>query len=354
MRRITIAVLGLLLGAAHGARAQSTGTLRGVDFYRSNSVTGTMLRSRFNEALRKYVSLRNEHRQSGDDKAEDVRLNIAREVLKMPGVAWADLEMTEFYTSSDHAFYAVFDIVDESDASRLAFTPLPRAHLPDPDGLLKAWRDFMLRGDILTKRGELSIDRPNCPSYYCIYGGTPELDAAHQKFVAGVASQGEALRRILAADSDGEKRSDALFVLSYSTAARDLVALCQDSLADSDSRVRGAALQILADIANHHNEVPIGLDRVLPRLDDPASAVRGKAMGLLIPLAERESYRSVLALSAPRLVALLQLAQPESSDLAYTLLRLLSKRTYTKNDIASWTAWSVHPEESPLGKSSRR
>src|SRR6202034_1297265 len=103
----------------------------------------------------------------------------------------------------------------------------------------------------------------------------------------------------------------------------DVVQLCREALTDPDSNVRGAALQILADVANRRPELTIALDRVLPRLDDPAFSVRGKAMGLLVPLAERDAYRPELIRAAPRLVALLRLAQPESRDLAFTLLQIL-------------------------------
>ena len=135
-------------------------------------------------------------------------------------------------------------------------------------------------------------------------------------------------------------RADALFILSYSTAGADVVSLCREGLLDSDARVRGAALQVLADIANHHPELPIALERVLPRLDDPSATVRGKAMGLLVPLAEREAYGAVMLSAAPRLVALLKLTQPESSVLAYTLVGMLSKKHYDRLDLPSWESWA--------------
>ncbi|HEX4047063.1 MAG TPA: hypothetical protein VH309_04490, partial [Elusimicrobiota bacterium] len=80
--------------------------------------------------------------------------------------------------------------------------------------------------------------------------------------------------------------------------------------------------------------------RVRPRLDDPAFSVRGKAMGLLVPLAERDAYREDMLRAAPRLAALFKFAQPESRDLAFTLLGILSKKHYDRGDYASWNAWA--------------
>lgn len=337
----TILLAAVLLAAALPARAQSTATLRGVDVYRSAVLTPEAARGRYLESLRRYVTLRNEATPGALEKAEALRADISKQVAAIPGVASADLHVTEYFTSVDHAMYFVFDVVDDADKSRLAFTPAPKAHLPDPDGLLAAWRKYVALGEAISRRGEMPIDRPACPGLYCLWGGTPELDSAQKAFVEGAVKQRLALAQIMRADADGENRADALFVLSYSSNPADAVAQCHEALSDSDARVRGAALQILADVANHRPDLPIALDRVLPRLDDPASAERGKAMGLLVPLAEREGYRDVMMTAAPRLAALLRLSLPESRDLSFTLLGILSKKSFDRQDYAAWDAWAA-------------
>ena len=266
---------------------------------------------------------------------------MEKETEALPGIAWAELHISEYFTSVDHAMYAVFDVVDKADGSRLAFAPAPKSARRDPDGLLAGWRKYVAAGEAVSLRGEMTVDRPNCPGYYCLWGGTPELDAAQTAFVAGAANRAVQLRQILRSASDGDARSAALYVLSYSSSGVDVIALCHEALSDPDSSVRGAALQILADIANRHPDLTIALNQVLLRLDDPALNVRGKAMGLLVPLAQRDAYRYVIIRSAPRLAALLRLAQPESRDLAFTLLGILSKKSYDRLDYASWDAWAA-------------
>jgi hypothetical protein len=339
MRKVLFGAL--LLMTALGARAQSTATLRGVDVYRSDVLTPAAAHRRFDERLRGYVSLRNMASPGALAKAESMRREMEKETEALPGVAWAELHLSEYFTSVDHAMYAVFDVVDRADASRLAFTPAPKTALPDPDGLLAAWRKYVAAGEVVSERGEMTVDRPNCPGFYCLWGGTPELDAAQTVFVAGAAKRSGELRRVLRGAADGDARAAALFVLSYSTSGPDVTALCHEAVDDVDSSVRGAALQILADIANRHPELPIALDRILPRLDDPALNVRGKAMGLLVPLAGRDSYREYMLRAAPRLAVLLKLAQPESHDLAFTVLGILSKKSYDRQDYPSWDAWAA-------------
>jgi hypothetical protein len=64
-------------------------------------------------------------------------------------------------------------------------------------------------------------------------------------------------------------------------------------------------------------------------------------MGLLVPLAERDAYRQVMMSGAPRMAALLKLSLPESRDLAFTLLGILSKKNFDRQDYDSWDAWAA-------------
>ncbi len=336
------ALLCVLLSAfAAGVRAQSTATLRGIDVYRSAVLSPEAAGARFGERLHEYVMARNAGSRGAREHAEALRVEMEKEAAHLPGVLSAELRVTEYFTSVDHAMYAVFDVVDQADASRLAFARAPKGSPKDPGGLLRAWRAYVKAGEVVSLRGEMPVERPACPGFYCLWGGTPELDAAQKAFVDGAASRGDDLRRVLRTSADGSARTAALFVLSYSTAGLDVVGLCHEALSDPDPDVRGAALQILADVANHRPELPIALNRVLPRLDDPSSAVRGKAMGLLVPLADRNAYRAEMLRSAPRLASLLKLSQPESRGLAFTLLGILSKKTYDRDDFASWDAWAA-------------
>ena len=330
-----------LLAPAAGARAQSTATLRGIDVYRSDVLTPGVASDRFDGRLRQYVMERNDGGPKALVRAEALRRKMEGEASRLPGVISAELHVTEYFTSVDHAMYAVFDVVDQADASRLSFTPAPKGAPNDQGGLLAAWRAYVKAGEAVSQRGEMPVDRPNCPGFYCLWGGTPELDSAQNAFVEGAINRGDELRRVLRGAADGRARAAALFVLSYSASGPDVVGLCREALSDSNPDVRGAALQILADVANRRPEIPIALDRVLPRLDDPSSAVRGKAMGLLVPLAERDAYRADMLPSAPRLADLLKLSQPESRGLAFTLLGILSKKSYDRQDYASWDAWAA-------------
>lgn len=341
----TIALACLLLAPA-SARAQSTATLRGIDVYRSTVLNPARARELFGERLNQLVFMRNQRRPASSDKAEAIRKELEREAGKLPGVAWAALTLSEYYTSVDHALYAIFDVVDESDRGRLAFLPPQKKSLPDPDGLIAAWKQYYDLGSALSKRGEMPVDRPDCPGFYCLWGGhTPELAALQKRFVAGASARERDLRGSLSWDMDADKRAAALFVLSYGPRGEKVLESCRNALKDSSPVVRGAALQILADVINHRKDLPVSADDVMPLLDDPSVSVRGKTLGLLVPLADDPVQRKKLMAVVPRLVDMLKLSEPSAGDLAYTVLGQLSQKSLDRRDFAGWETWARESSE---------
>lgn len=290
--------------------------------------------------------LLNHHRSGSTEKSETVRKAIERDASKLPGIADARVTLSEYFTSVDHATYVTFDVVDEADRGRLAFAPAPKKTLPDPGGLLAAWKTYYDLGSALARRGEMPVDRPDCPGFYCLWGGaTPELDALQTKFVVGAASKEKELRATLVYEADAEKRSAAVFVLSYCSRGEKVIETCLSALKDPSAVVRGAGLQVLADVINHRRDLPIDPERITALLDDPSGSVRRKALGLLVPMTGDDKQRKKILPAAPRLVALLKLTEPGAHDLAYTVIGRLSKKSFDHRDYASWEKWAKESNE---------
>jgi len=346
MMTLTMTLSLLLAAAPSPARAQSTATLRGIDVYRSSVLTPEKAKSMFGRKIAEIVALRNHRRPVSAEKAEALRKSVEKEAAKLPGVAYAGLALSEYFTSVDHAFYAVFDIVDEADRGRLAFAPQPKRSTTDPEGLLAAWKSYYEIGSGLTRPGQMPVDRPDCPGFYCLWGAaTPELDELQKKFIAGAQSKERELRTVLAHEADADKRAAALFVLSYGPRGEKVVESSLAALKDPSPVVRGAGLQVLADIINHRKDLRVDADKIVPLLDDPSGSARGKTLGLLVPLVDDESQRAKILASAPRLLDLLKLSEPGSHDLAYTVLGQLSKKAYDRRDFASWEKWVTENAE---------
>ncbi|MCR4294088.1 MAG: hypothetical protein NUW21_01030 [Elusimicrobia bacterium] len=346
MMTLLITMSLLLAAAPTPARAQSTATLRGIDVYRSSVLTPEKAKALFGRRIAELVVLRNHRRPASSDKAEALRLRIEREAAKLPGVAHAGLTLSEHFTSVDHSMYVTFDVVDEADRGRLAFAPEPTRKTTDPEGLLVAWKTYYDLGSMLARRGEMPVDRPDCPGFYCLWGGaTPELDALQKKFVAGAAAKERELRTVLAHERDSNRRAAALFVLSYGARGEKVVESCLAALKDPSPAVRGAGLQILADVINHRKDLRVDADKIVPLLDDPSGSVRSKTLGLLVPMVDDKRARAKILAAAPRLIDILRLSEPGSHDLAYTVLGQLSRQTFDRRDYASWERWVMENAE---------
>jgi hypothetical protein len=343
---MTIAMSLLLAAVPSPARAQSTATLRGFDVYRSTVLTPYKAKELFGRRVAEILVLRNQRRPASLEKSEVIRKQIEREAAMIPGIAHAGLTLTEYFTSVDHALYATFDIVDESDRGRLAFSPEPKKATSDPGGLVAAWKSYYDLGAALSRRGQMPVDRPDCPGFYCLWGGaTPELADLQQKFVAGAVAKERELRTVLAHEGSADKRAAALFVLSYGPRGERVVESCLTALKDISPVVRGAGLQILADIINHRKDLRVDADKIVPLLDDPSGSVRGKTLGLLVPLVDDESQRKKILAAAPRLIDILKLSEPGSHDLAFTVLGQLSQQTYDRRDYPKWENWVLENAE---------
>lgn len=335
-----------LLLLAGSARAQSTATLRGVDVYRSALLSSARARELYGPRIAEIVALRNKHSAGSTEKSETLRKDIERELSKIPGIAYAGLTLTEYFTSVDHAMYVTFDLVDEADRGRLAFAPAAKKTVTDPEGLLAAWKSYYEIGSALARRGEMPVDRPDCPGFYCLWGGpNPELDALQKRFIAGAVSKERELRTVMAHELDADRRAAAVFVLSYGPRGEKVIESCLLALKDPSPVVRGAGLQVLADIINHRKDLRVDADFITPLLDDPSGSVRGKTLGLLVPMVDDPANRKKILASIPRLIDILKLTEPGSTDLAYTVLGQLSQKSFDRRDFASWEKWAAENAE---------
>jgi hypothetical protein len=245
-------------------------------------------------------------------------------------------------TSDDHSAYVVIDVVDSKDAAeRMPFRAAPADKIPDPDGVLSLWRDYSETGRGLMREGKIPTDRPKCPSYFCLWGPvTPELDVFEKKLFTAVLTHQAFVRDAANRDADPSNRAAALYVLAYSTSGRVVADQMVSALWDPSPEVRGAALQVLADVALYHPEITIEAPKVIAALDFPTTLERARALAVIVGLSHNPTYLPyVLTRATPHLLALLKLQEPSNHDLAFTLLTTLSKESYGRRDYKSWEAW---------------
>jgi hypothetical protein len=213
-------------------------------------------------------------------------------VKKLGDLAYVHLHYGEYVTSADHSAYIVLDVVDSTDtAQRMPFRAAPAEKIPDPDGILALWQTYSETGSRLMGEGKIPTDRPKCPAFYCLWGPvTPELDALERRLFGAAQTHGQFLRDASVRAAEPKDRAAALYVLAYSTGGRVVAEQMVSALWDPSPEVRGAALQVLADVALYHPEITLEASKVIAALDFPTTSERATALAVTVRLAHNPSY----------------------------------------------------------------
>ncbi|MBI5623005.1 MAG: HEAT repeat domain-containing protein [Elusimicrobia bacterium] len=336
----------LTLPAASSAQGYSSATLQGFDSYRSAVITGSYLKERYGSVLPEYVALRTDGRASFGRRAQVLEAKILSELKGHGSLAYAEIYYGDYWTSKGRSAYVTFDLVDAADAVvRMPFKAAPKGSVADPEGLLAAWDKYQELGRSLQLSAQLGLERPSCPAFYCTYGSaTPELAALERKFSSTVPGSVKALLGVLDNDASPERRSTAMFLLSYLTDGREVVGIALGALSDPDDGVRGAALQVLSDVTTYRKDVPVDPLKLYPVLDYPSTSDRSRALGVLVGLADNPAYEKVFRASPPpRILELLKMRQPVIHDTAYAFLVIMTKESYGRWDHAAWERWLADP-----------
>jgi hypothetical protein len=339
---MTTALAALLWASALPGFAQSAPALKGLDLYRSDTVTLEQIRKKTDRLLDTYLRQRADGRRSAMKASEKTKFELENQIRTLGKLAYVSFTYSEYITSAERTAYVTFDVVDQSDAkTRMPFRAAPTGDAGDPAGILDAWKAYSDLGQSLLAQGAVSTDRPSCPGFFCTWGSpTPDLAALEKRFAEETPGLKADLKKVLETDASQQSRAAALAVLSYLPDGVEVAALATAGLHDPGPDVRSIALQILSDLSIYHKEIFLDAREIIPVLDYPTVSDRSKGMGVLVGLADNPTYRPyVTSRAAPYLVALLKLQQPSNHDLAFTLLSVLSKQSYDRRDYESWQRW---------------
>lgn len=335
--------MNFLLALAVSACAQSSPTFRGADLYRSQHLTVEAIDKKVGTLLSSFLVVRGQNRPAHKKAAEKLKLQIEGEIRALAALSFVSLHYSETFGAAGRESYITYDVVDAEDAGRrMPFYAPPVGKTPDPAGLLAAWQEYTRHGEALTRRGEMPVgERRECSSAYCPFtAATPEMTALEKRFMQDVRAKQQEIRAAAAEEADPAKRAAALFLTGYLGApAASEMALA--ALKDPDSGVRAAALRILSDVALYHKNVAFDPGPLADALDYPAVSDRAGALAACVALSDNPERRQfLLSRVVTALPRLLKVNQPSNRDLAFTLLSVLSQKSYARDDYAAWEAWA--------------
>ena len=342
MRLFVLCAVLAVLAVPARADVPSTATLRGVDVYRSETVTPAVAVRLLGPKLALYVTHSNEG-GAALKLAEQLKGELESEMIRLGDFAYVGMNVGLTVRASVYDIVITFDVVDSKDAAeRMPFVPRPAGRLPDPGGLLGQWRVYWDLCAAARRQGEPVVERPACPAFYCPWvQSTDRIKELEDLFAREVPGYEADLVRVLAEQADARDRAAAVYLLAFSTSGPAVAQLMLGATADPDGEVRAAALSVLADIAVYCKDVFIDGRRLLPVLDFPATQDRSKALAVFAGLAANPRYKAYISSRvATRLVRLLYALDPNVNDLALTVLSMVSGRSYPSWDVDSWEQWA--------------
>ena len=301
----------------------------GWDIYGTDRINTIDLSQTFGSSLQICLDLYLKQQFEGYDSC---RTQVSQGIKTTFHFASVDLSLIRYYPSPlSSPVYGTIDVVEKDDVKfRMPFAPKPSAHFSDPDGLLKAWGDYLEAGSDLLSRHEISGLREECPAFHCIFGHKhPKLAPYERIFVEGVAKHENELRDIFLNDANDQHRANAAFLLAYTHDGTALVSLLSKRLTDESREVRNNIMRVFINISYRHPEITIPLESVISALDFPNTTDRNKASAVVLfkvsNPSEREKYRdTVMKRAVPHLLRMLRLNQPNNHDMAYSTLKILS------------------------------
>jgi hypothetical protein len=313
--------------------------LKAIDVYGTDRIDVAAVKARWGDRIQRMLAT------DDDDERTKLRIEIADAIRADYKLGWVKLSVLTYFQPEGQPSYLTIDAVEQADmASRFRFRPDPQGSVPDPAGLIAAWKDYEATFFGLLQRHEISPKRVDCPAFHCMGGYQHDkLKPFGDRFVTEVPANEAQLIRVLEEDSAPENRGAAAYLLAHIKDGKKLVALMLPVLDDPGSLARNDAMRVLANVARFHPEIDVPLEPVLHAVNGPTTADRNKALAIVAGLLGRPDgarhHREVIQQAGPTLVKLLALEQPDNHDFAYQILKQVSGQDLGERDIAAWQHW---------------
>lgn len=318
--------------------------LKAIDVYGTDRIDVAVVRARWGDPIQRMLATED------DSERKKLETEITDAIrAEHTQLGWVKLSMVTYFLPEGQRSYLTIDAVEQADmASRFRFGPAPQGSVPDPAGLIAAWKEYETTFFGLLQRNEISPKRVDCPAFHCMGGYQHEkLKPFGDRFVVEVPANEAQLIRVLVEDREAENRGAAAYLLAHIKDGKKLVALMLPVLDDPSPLARNDAMRVLADMARHHPEIDIPLEPVLHALNGPTTTDRNKALAIVAGLLSRPDgarhHREVIQRAGPTLLKLLALEQPNNHDFAYEILKQVSGKDLGERDIAAWQRWLAEP-----------
>lgn len=280
-----------------------------------------------------------------NDELEKIlsKKNLLTEKIKKEGdFLYVDFN-TVFYPG-DKNKYTTIEVVNKNQLNRLRFiSPIINAknYQSKKDDLINQMIVFINIELQLLINNELNVKNIVCPVYHCISGFKhPRLKPYLKIFNSGAIKEKKLIIDTLNNDPNPERRASAAFLMGHFNDPKEIISLLSPHVNDSNSSVRNNVMRVIAATMSKAKINQIDVTPFLDLLDSPENTDRNKALYVLLIAAESSASKNIIIQKGgDKLLALLQLKQPNNHEIAYKILKKISGKDFNENNLILWKKW---------------
>jgi hypothetical protein len=257
------------------------------------------------------------------------------------GLYFVDFQ-TIFYPQ-DKNLYTTIEVVSKNQLQRqrLITKRDPSKTNRQPDDLINKMIRFEKTHFQLIVNNDLNLKEQSCPVYHCLSGfNHPKLAPYLKIFNTGAVLEKKLIEETLNKDPNPQRRAAAAYLVGHYRDPREIVSVLTPHVEDSDNGVRNNVMRVIGVTLQKAKIRQIEVMPFLRLLDSPYTTDRNKALFVLLQAAESDSAKDVLIQKGKdKLLALLQLKQPNNHGGAYTVLKKISGKDFGDTNIRAWENW---------------
>jgi hypothetical protein len=288
-----------------------------IDFYGLRTVTEQQVRDKLNIREGDAIPVDIEdinvpmkiQRWLSGSKPVEIRRDVEDRLKQIPGVARAALEMGLGAGSSKASLFVG---IEEGDAPRFDYRPLPRGSAALPNSMTAAYDQHISALETALAKGDKSLDEDDSQGH--ALSSDPVMRAQEEKAIAFDASNLALVRTVLKDSADATQRAVAAWIMGYAPDKRAILGDLIDAARDPDDTVRNnatRAIGVIAEFASDRPELGIRIDPspFVDMLNSLTWTDRNKATMVLSGLTENRSAEALRQLRERALPSLTEMAR---------------------------------------------
>jgi hypothetical protein len=325
---------------------------RMLDVYGVGDQTANTIIEQCGKEIEKYVAMESTIGAATTDELDNV---IAKHMALRDSIVekinsygkFKFVAISPVYYPNINTTYTTIDIISSSQMFRMLQSPHRKVNnkltlSKKAQNLLELWSTYNEYNINLINKRMFNSKEKSCPAVHCLWGfNKEELTRFFPKFREFANGSNAELKNIIQHSPDEEQRGAAIFILGHSDDYQSTAKFLFDYTNDQSVLVRNNSMRVIAEIVSTHKIKKIPLHNMLVALNYPLVTDRNKAASILYNVAshDRITHKQIIAEAGDTLIKLLKLRQPNNHDVAYRILKIISRKDYDEHDYQSWAKW---------------